>query len=199
MKHHLRKDMKAALAAMDPQQAAAKSRSACQRLIALEEFRAARVVMLYLPIPREVDTVPIALRAWQDAKTVVVPKVGWEQRHMIAVRCRSMDEEMVEDRYGLRTPAAGEPLPVDQIDLIVVPALAYDRHGNRLGRGGGFYDRFLSATQVKAVTCGLTFHEQLIDQVPCDQNDYPVDILVTDREVVRPRRRASEDLEPLTE
>ncbi len=193
MKQHLRKDMKAALAAMDPEATAAKSRSACKRLIALDEFRAARVVMLYLPIPREVDTVPIALAAWQDAKTVVVPKVGWEQRHMIAVRCRSMDEEMVEDRYGLRTPTAGEPLPVDQIDLIVVPALAYDRQGRRLGRGGGFYDRFLSAPQVKAVSCGLAFHEQVVDQVPCDEKDYPVDILVTNREVLRPRRLASED------
>jgi len=193
MKQPLRKDMKAALAAMDPQVAASKSRSACKRLIALEEFQTARVVMLYLPIPCEIDTVPIALAAWQNGEMVLVPKVDWEQRHMIAVRCRSMDDQMDEGRYGLRTPAAVEPWPADQIDLIVVPALAYDRHGHRLGRGGGFYDRFLSAPEVKAVSCGLAFHEQVVDQVPCDENDYPVDILVTDREVLRPRRRASED------
>jgi len=193
MKSHLRKTMKATLAAIPPEQAAAESRAAREKLIALEEFRTARAVMLYLPIPGEVDCVPVALAAWQDAKTVLVPKVGWEQRHMIPVRCRSIDDEMIEDRYGLRTPAGGEPWPAEEIDLIVVPALAYDRQGHRLGRGGGFYDRFLAREDVKAVTCGLAFHQQVVDQVPCDPNDHPVDILVTDRQVLRLRRRAGGD------
>ena len=183
MKHHLRKEMRQALARISPADAAEKSHQACAKLTGLEQFAAADVVMLYLPIPGEVDAVPIALAAWRHDKTVLVPKVDWQQRHMLAVECRSLSDEMVRTRFGLRQPRDGHPWPVEDIDLVVVPALAFDRQGSRLGRGGGFYDRFLSHRKARAATCGLAFEEQVVDALPAAAHDRPVDMLVTDHGV----------------
>ncbi len=185
MKAQLRKQMKATLAAMPPELAAAKSRAACEALIALPEYQKAQAVMLYLPMPQEVDTTGIILHAWQHGKTVLAPKVGWSQRHMLAIEIHSLDDGVVQGEFGLREPADGSPWPVEQIDLICVPALAFDRKGNRLGRGGGFYDRFLAEPNAKAVTCGLGFAEQLLDDLPTHHHDRPVDLLVTDKDVLR--------------
>jgi 5-formyltetrahydrofolate cyclo-ligase len=184
MKHRVRKEMRAALAAMSAEVAAGKSHLACQRLIALPEFREADVVMIYLDIPNEVDIAPVARAAWEGNKRVLVPKVTWEDKQMTALPLHSLDEGLIRTPQGLREPASGEPCPVENIDFIVVPALAYDRTGNRLGRGAGFYDRFLSTPGMRATTCGLAFSEQVVDEVPVHANDCPVDLLVTDAEVL---------------
>jgi 5-formyltetrahydrofolate cyclo-ligase len=186
MKRALRKEMLATLAALSAETVAAKSRQACHRLIGLEEFRSAQTVMIYLPMPREVDTAPLALAAWQDGKTVVAPRVFWGQRHMIPVLCQSLnDKDLSPGRFGVREPLEGEPWPSEEIDLVVTPALAFDRSGHRLGRGGGFYDRFLASPLLKATACGLGFAEQVVDELPVGQNDRRLDVLVTDQEVLR--------------
>ncbi len=186
MKHHLRKQMKALLAAMTPDEVASQSQAACEKLIALDEYQQARAIMLYLPTPQEVDTAEIALHAWQHGKTVLAPKVNRQQRHMLAMEIHSFDDGLVTGSFGLREPHDNATVwPSEEIDLIIVPALAYDVTGGRLGRGGGFYDRFLSEPCVSAVTCGLGFAEQLVDELPLHSHDWPVDLLVTDREVRR--------------
>jgi 5-formyltetrahydrofolate cyclo-ligase len=184
MKHRLRGEMKAALAAMPAEAAAQLSLAACRSLLALPEYARARSVMLYAPIPGEVDCRPIAVAGWKDGKTVLLPRVTWAKRHMVAVPVHSLDQKLVTGRNGLREPD-GEPWPVEKIDLIVVPGLAYDRHGNRLGRGGGFYDRFLARPGLAARTCGLAFSVQVVRELPIHPNDYPVKVLVTDKEVLR--------------
>ncbi len=184
MKHHLRTEMKAALGAMNADDAAEMSRAACESLLALAEYRRATSVMLYAPIAGEVDCRPIAVAAWKDSKTVLLPRVTWESRQMVAVPVGSLDHPTVTGRAGLREPE-GEPSPIEQIDLIIVPGLAYDRQGNRLGRGGGFYDRFLASPSLAAHTCGLAFAIQIVGELPVHPNDYPVKVLVTDKEVLR--------------
>jgi 5-formyltetrahydrofolate cyclo-ligase len=195
MKRALRKEMLATLAAMSAETVATKSRQACRRLVGLEEFRSASTVMIYLPMPREVDTSPLALAAWQDSKTVVAPRVFWGQHHMIPVLCQSLDDrDLAPGQFGVREPLEGEPWPLEEIDLVVTPALAFDRRGHRLGRGGGFYDRFLASPLLKAAACGLGFAEQVVDELPAGDNDHPLDLLVTDQDVLRfehdTRRRA---------
>jgi len=176
--------MKAALAAMPAEAAAELSLAACESLLALPEYARARSVMLYAPIPGEVDCRPIAVAGWKDGKTVLLPRVTWSPRHMAAVPVHSLDQKLVTTRNGLREPD-GEPWPIEKIDLIIVPGLAYDRHGNRLGRGGGFYDRFLARPGLAAHTCGLAFSVQVVRELPVHPNDYSVKVLVTDKEVLR--------------
>ena len=177
--------MRAKLLAIPPDVAGRRSRQACLHLADTPEFREANVVMLFLTIPGEIETAELVLAAWRHAKTVLVPKVGFEQRHMIAIEIRSLETGLEPSSYGIREPINGEPCPLEDIDLIVVPALAFDRSGNRLGRGGGFYDRFLAHSQVTATTCGLGFAEQFLDELPTESHDQPLDMLATDREVLR--------------
>jgi len=176
--------MKRKLSALTPPQVAQRSREACRKLMERPEFHDAGAVMLYMPLPGEVDTAELALTAWQQQKTVLLPKVSWEQRHMMAVKCLSFEDEFSVGRHGIREPAAGEPWPVARIDLVVVPALAYDRTGHRLGHGAGFYDRFLSLPELHAAACGLAFDEQVVEEVPVHDHDCPLDFLVTDKEVL---------------
>ncbi len=182
---------------MPPAVAQAKSMAACKRLMATPEFRRARCVMIYLPLPDEVDLTPVALRAWQNQKTVAAPKVSWDKRHMIPMEIRSLEVGLVPGIHGLREPAGGEPVSLEVLDIVVVPAMAFDNRGNRLGRGAGFYDRFLASPRFKGVAMGIAFREQVIDDVPMHENDVPVDMLVTDEEVLRftPARQDVEDAE----
>lgn len=187
MKPHLRKRMRKLLSEMDQEVAHAKSLAACKAVQDLPEFAEALCVMLYMPIPGEIDCTHLALAAWQAGKTVVVPRVSWTHRHMVAIEITSLgsDSELEVGRLGIREPRETAPWPPEQIDLMIVPALAFDRRGHRLGRGGGFYDRFLAGLKVKAATCGLGFCEQTFDELPTAKHDHPVDILVTDKEVIR--------------
>ena len=180
-----RKRIRQVLAGIAPAAAEEKSGAACETLLGLDEFARAGVVMLYMPIPGEVDTAPIAAGAWRAGKTVLLPKVRSTHGDMIAVAYRTVDDPMVLGRYNIREPAADEPWPADRIDLIVVPALAFDRRGNRLGKGGGYYDRFLSQPGLRAAACGLVFAEQVIESVPVQPHDRQVPVLVTDREIIR--------------
>ncbi len=170
---------------MDPTVAHAKSMAACKRLLDQPEFRRAQVVMIYLPLADEVDVTPIALRGWQEDKTIAAPKLSWDQRHMIPVQIRSLETDVVTDARGIREPAGGDPVPLEMVDLVLVPALAFDRKGNRLGRGAGFYDRFLASAQFRGVAAGIAFCEQVVEEVPTHAHDVPVDMLVTDEEMLR--------------
>jgi 5-formyltetrahydrofolate cyclo-ligase len=185
MKASIRKDMKATLASLPAEEIVIRSRMACEHVSGSAEFRSAGAIMGYMPIPGEVDCLPLALSAWQAGKTFLVPRVSWDQRRMLAVRIDSLDDDLHEARYGIREPVRGEPWPIEDIDLIIVPALAYDRSGNRLGRGGGFYDRFLADPHFGAITCGLAFAEQVMPELPSERHDRPVDMLATDTELLR--------------
>jgi len=196
VKRELRDRVRRVLAEIDPATMAAKSAQATELLVATSEFRRAQVIMVFLSLQSEIDTTAIVLRSWQDHKRVLAPRVSWEQRRMMPTEIRSLTRDLVETAMGLREPISGAPIPIPIIDLVIVPGLAFDSHGNRLGRGRGFYDRFLAHPEFQGVTCGLAFEEQYLDEVPADSLDRPVSMLVTDTKVRRfararrPARRA---------
>jgi len=183
-KVELRRELRNRLLGMEPVQRKAKSRKACRNLVATDEFQKASIVMMYLSLPHEVDTSEAILHAWQLGKTVVVPKISWQQRHMIPVRINSLETGFSTEVGGLRNPITGVPMPFKEIDLVVAPALGFDRRGNRLGRGGSYYDRFFANEDMTAARCGFAFVEQVIEAIPVTESDEPVDFLVTDEEVV---------------
>jgi 5-formyltetrahydrofolate cyclo-ligase len=183
-KVELRRQLRTRLLSMPADQQKAKSKKACQNLISTEEFQHASVVMLFLSLPHEVDTSDAILHAWQLDKTVVVPKISWQQRHMIPVRITSLETGLATSAWGLRNPMAGAPMPFAEIDLVIAPGLGFDRQGNRLGRGASFYDRFFTNKELKAARCGLAFAEQVLNAVPVTESDQPVHFLVTDQEII---------------
>lgn len=179
--------MRRKLGSLDPIRAAEASRAICERLFTTPEWRSAEVVLTFLPMPEEVDTGPILSRAAESGKTVAVPRVVGPELlfHIIPEHFEAWELHS----YGMREP--GRDLPVLALAeehrgklLVVTPGLAFDRACGRLGRGGGFYDRFLAAAGPFGVSAGVCFSVQLIDEVPRDEHDRPVDLVVTEHEVI---------------
>ena len=181
----IRRMLREKLVAIPPAQRHAKSVAACALVTSVPEFTQARVVMLYLSVEEEIDTCPLALRCWQDGKTVVVPKVSWDQRRMLPVEISSLQTGMTSTGHGIREPIGGKPIPTDLIDLVIVPGIGFTITGHRLGRGMGFYDRFLAQSDFTGRSCGLAFEEQIIETVPVLDHDIPLSMLVTDRGIRR--------------
>jgi 5-formyltetrahydrofolate cyclo-ligase len=184
-KCEIRKMLRQRLAAMTDQQRRVKSSAACSLLLNSPEFSAARVIMLYLSMPTEVDTAAIALRGWQDGKTIVVPKMSWDKRHMMPVEINSLHAGLASGRLGILEPIGGKPIPVDLVDLVVVPGLGFTADGYRIGRGMGFYDRFLAQDSFMGLSCGLAFDEQVLEELPVLDHDVPLSMLVSDRGIRR--------------
>ncbi len=183
-KSQLRRKLQNCLLELSEKERAEKSRKACQNLILTPKFQSASTVMMYLSLPHEVDTSEAILHAWQLDKIVVVPKISWQQRHMIPVQINSLETGFSTNVSGLRNPATGVPMPFEEIDLVVAPALGFDRNGNRLGRGGSYYDRFFANKELRATRCGFAFAEQVLDSIPVMDSDQPVELLVTDKEII---------------
>lgn len=179
-KNELRQNLNSRLRNMSPDELTLKSKSACKRLMQTKEFEQAKTVMIYLHLPHEVDTSELILHCWQMGKLVVVPKVSWEQRHMIPVVINSLETGIEKDHIGLRNPLTGVPIPSEDIDLVITPGMGFDLKGNRLGRGGAYYDRFFSHKTMRALKFGLAFHEQVIDEVPTAEHDVKLNCLITD-------------------
>lgn len=184
-KKALRQQLREHLARITPEQVRERSQQACDLLRDQPEYRRAEVVMIFLSMPQEVDTTPLAQAAWADMKSVLAPRVSWEQRRMLPIEIKSLNTDVRPGMLGVREPVDGMPVPVYDIDLVVVPGLGFDYSGNRLGRGRGFYDRFLSHRDFRGIACGLAFEEQSVPEVPTDENDFRMDLLVTDRTVRR--------------
>jgi 5-formyltetrahydrofolate cyclo-ligase len=187
----LRSQMRELLGALDEERRHDGSISACSRLLGIEAFKHATVVMLYMPLATEIDVTPAALRCFQSSKTVCVPKVDWERCDMAPIEVSSFDDHVMDiDPRGLRMPREGRLIVPSMIDIVIVPALAYDLRGRRLGRGGGYYDRFLGRLRRTATTVGIGFDEQIIDEVPVDDGDLSVDVVLTDRRIARVKGRS---------
>jgi 5-formyltetrahydrofolate cyclo-ligase len=141
--------------------------------------------MVFLSTATEVDTSGIALDAWRSDKTVAAPRVSWEQRRMAAIVIDSLSSGLQTIAFGVREPVEGQPIPPGELDLVLVPGLGFDERGNRLGRGQGFYDRFLSQPAFQGVACAIAFEEQVVAAVPHEEHDVRVRMLVTDQRVLR--------------
>lgn len=183
-KAQIRRKLMDCLLAISPEQRIKKSRKACGNLVSTAQFQEASTVMMFVSLPHEVDTSEVILHAWQLGKVVAVPRISWQQRHMIAVQINTLETGFSTSASGLRNPISGVPVPFDEIDLVVTPMLGIDKQGNRLGRGGAYYDRFFAHPELKAVRCCFGYEEQFVDSIPTVDHDQPVDMLVTDEQVI---------------
>ncbi|HEX4054149.1 MAG TPA: 5-formyltetrahydrofolate cyclo-ligase [Tepidisphaeraceae bacterium] len=184
-KSAIRRELRQKLAAMTDAQRQAKSVAATSFLTAAPEFTAARVVMLFLSMPQELDTAPLALKCWQTGKTVVVPKVSWDQRRMLPVEITSLQTNITTTGPGVREPVSGQPIPINLIDLVIVPGIGFTNDGHRIGRGMGFYDRFLALADFIGVSCGMGFEDQIVSKLPVLDHDMALSMLCTDTGIRR--------------
>lgn len=182
------------LRAMDPASLAEASARVCAHIAAREEeLREAAalihgeeaVAMLYLPLPGEVDVEPVARRWLGAGWTVCFPRVDWGSGAMEAAAVSGeagLRTEMEVSEHGVRMPGAGcRGVEIGRVGLVLTPGLAFDIHGGRLGRGGGFYDRFLSRLTIGARVIGVAFSAQVVARVPTEAHDRAMDAVVTEQ------------------
>jgi 5-formyltetrahydrofolate cyclo-ligase len=179
----MRADARRALARLDAADRACESERLCEALwtdggLLQRAFMPNAILMGFMPLPDEVDPTP-AMRRWLDAGgRLAVPVSNWETRTMQAAEVRSLDEiSFLVSDHGIREPQDPVLLPSEKLTLVLVPGLAFDAAGGRLGRGGGFYDRFLAG--VSCPTVGVCHSCQIVSSVPADPHDRLVGCVVT--------------------
>lgn len=157
-----------------------------ERLTSHPRWHAARAVLLYASFGSEVDTSPLIEAAREAGKEVALPRVEGKRMTLHQFEAGA---PLVPNRWGIPEPAAQLPeIEPKGIDLVVVPGLAFDRRGGRLGYGGGYYDRLL-ATANQAFRVGIAMTVQVVESLPSNRLDAPMDILVTEMDVhVLPKR-----------
>jgi 5-formyltetrahydrofolate cyclo-ligase len=161
----------------------AKSEQITERLFAIPEVVGAGTVMVFWSFGSEVQTAALIERLHEAGKRVVLPRV---QEGEIAPVAYEPGDPVAATSFGAMEPAGVELVPAEAVDVVIVPGVAFDRRGGRVGYGGGFYDRlFARAPAVPAIA--VAFGVQLVDDVPQGRSDSRVDVIVTEDEVIRPR------------
>jgi len=189
MKKDLRTAILARRLALAPAEVAGKSAVIQAKLWQLPAFRTARVLMAYVACRNEVETEKLIRDALLEGKRVVLP-VTDVRRKMICARLISRyPEDLVAGPFGIPEPAAFCPLVArEELDLVLVPGVAYDIKGYRLGYGGGYYDRFLPGLRPNAVTVGLAYDFQVVSTVYPEAHDWPVAFVITEKRVIKSRQ-----------
>lgn len=182
-KHFLRKQMKARLYDIDDDTYEKMCTDIAIRLMDLPIWQDAKTIGTTVSRRREINTTPLIQKAWKQGKAVAVPKADPQVKAMDFRKIHSYQD--VETAYaGIQEPIEEltESVSNDDIDLLMVPGLLFDRQGYRIGFGGGYYDRYLIAYNKAAVSLALDM--QVIDSVPKESFDRPVDFVVTETKVI---------------
>ena len=182
-KNAVRATMRQRLARLDPADRRERSRSIVARLLELPAWQAARRVLLFAPLPVEPDVDPLWSQGALDGKECAYPRVEGMVTRLYFVHGLA---ELEPTRWGLREPAklAAREADIADFDLALVPGLAFDARGGRLGRGGGFYDRLLAGRNPQATLVGVCFAAQRLDELPLAPHDVLVDAICSDADPV---------------
>lgn len=181
-KAEIRKEALAKRDGLAEDQRAAKSMEICETLMDHEGFLDARGIHLYLPVRSEVDIRPLFTVAWEMGKEVGLMRVqedGGSEQYRI-----TPETEYRTGSLGILEPIEAERFDMNICDLVIVPLVAVDEQGNRVGYGKGYYDQFL--TQFPRPTVGVAFDVQVYPELPSDELDITLDCIVTESRVIEP-------------
>lgn len=170
----LRQQIRDKKRALSEEQIVGASQRLAELFFASEQYQMASTVYGYLPYNQEVRTVPMLEQAIRDGKRVAVPKVYGDEMRFIYLD----DLSAVEKGYaGIPEPIADGPIADDPTALVLMPGLAFDREGHRIGYGGGFYDKFLAA-EPDHPTLALCYEFQMLEHLQTEEFDVPVDCVL---------------------
>ncbi len=181
-KSEFRNSAKKTRAGIKEEQKSFFDKQICDSLISLEEFRQCSSLLAYYPVGSEINIIPVIAEAWKCGKRVAFP-VCTGKGEMIFRYCDTL-ECLVDGAYSIPTPPSDcEACSPDENTMCIVPALATDGDGYRMGYGGGYYDRFLEQNSVKKV-CAI-YSSLIFDNIPHDEHDIRADITVSERGVFK--------------
>jgi 5-formyltetrahydrofolate cyclo-ligase len=185
-KKELRKIVQELRDSIDPEQRSLLSARVAANLWSLPEFVAAESILFFISFRSEVDTVPMISRALGEDKVVCVPCTDSGNKAMVASRIIDLDGDLELGNYDILEPK-GEclrPVPAHDIDVVLMPGVAFDLSGGRLGYGGGYYDRFLKRCGPGCMLIAVAFEVQIIEHVPCADHDARIHKIVTETRVI---------------
>jgi len=164
---------------------AEKDRAIAERLFSLEEFERSRVLLMYAAKVDEVDVDVVAGKALYLGKKLCYPITDRARKEIVLSLVEDLESGLACGTFGVREPRERLPVPLSRVDMAIVPGRAFDVEGNRVGRGGGYYDRLLSSEGFGAIRCGVAYDCQVTEHVPHTTGDEKISILVTETRVLR--------------
>jgi 5-formyltetrahydrofolate cyclo-ligase len=174
----IRSQFRGKLRQKSPASRLADSAALCERLVNSSIWEETRTVMFFAPMPEEPDLWPALQFILHQGLTVALPRFDQAKGVYTASVVQDLSKDLVTGLHGIREPRAEcTEHPLNLLDLILVPGLAFDLRGRRLGRGAGYYDRLL--TGVRGTTCGIAFDEQISGELPVEPHDVFVDCILT--------------------
>jgi len=161
----------------------AKSAAITEKLFSLPEFQQAKAVLFYASFGNEVQTMEMIEKALALGKTVCVPVTSFREKK-IEISQISGIAELKEKPNGLVEPETVRACPIEEIGLVVVPGIAFDQRGCRIGYGGGFYDRLLLKAPRNLKAVGLCFNQNIEDKLPAESHDVKMNKIVTEERII---------------
>lgn len=183
-KKQLREAVLASRDAMQPAVRAAASHAIVEKLCTFPQYRRAKVVLTYMGFGTEIETDVFFERIVADGKMAVLPRVDRASQALILHSARKPSDLEVS-KWGIREPRTDAPsVPVSAIEFVLIPGVAFDRAGNRLGYGRGYYDKLLSTAAPALARIAAGFSCQIVDVVPVGLHDEKIDSLITENEII---------------
>jgi 5-formyltetrahydrofolate cyclo-ligase len=185
-KQEIRDEMARKVAALKPDEIAARTKAVENRLFEFANYLEARIALLYLPVSVEVDTTEIIRRSYMYNKIIVLPAFKAESRQMVLLKVDDPNRDLIAGPRGNLepNPARCKPVPLDCLDIAIIPGVAMDEKGGRLGTGRGYYDRLIPELPITTRKVGLIFEAQILPAIPLEYHDKHVDIVITENRVI---------------
>lgn len=177
-KQQMRREIREKLKAIPVTEKQVFSQNARSLLIAQQRWQNARSILFHAPMAGELDLWPLVGEALAASRTVALPRFVPEDNLYIVCEIENTDGDLEPGQFGIREPAEDcRQISLNRLDLILVPGVAFDLQGRRLGRGKGYYDQLLA--EVRGPICGVAFDEQIVAEVPLEPHDVVVDCILT--------------------
>ncbi len=185
-KQEIREEITRKITSLKPDALSAKTKAIEERLFEFANFLEARIALLYTPIAAEVNTREIIQRSYMYNKIIVLPAFDEETRKMTLMKIDDPAKDLIDGPRGNLEPDPGrcKVVPIDCLDIAIIPGLAMDEKGGRIGSGKGFYDRLIPNLPITTRKVGLVFEDQIIGVAPMESHDKHVDIVITEARVI---------------
>ena len=179
-KNRLRRLLRRRLGRLTKAQRERKSQRILTRLMKTSEYKKAANIFTYIALPSEVQTLELIQKSLILRKRIFVPAIHIRKKEIAIFEIRNIKSDLKRGPFGISEPVKKRPGQPKKMDLVIVPGLGFDSKGRRLGRGEGYFDRFLPRTSKKAVKIGLAFREQKVRKIPTGVHDVSVDRVLVD-------------------
>ncbi len=185
-KIQIREDISQLISAMTESKLAEKTRTIEDRLFNFANFLESKIALLYVNGDYEVQTDRIIKRSYTYNKIVVLPAFNPEKFEMSLMKVDHYEKDLVTGPRDVLEPDVNicKTVPLERIDIAIIPGLAFDEKGGRIGSGRGYYDRLIPKLAITTRKVALTFEEQIVPQIPMESHDKHVDIIITDKRII---------------